>query len=201
VLLLVGTFEVFDSARAGESGAVGHLKKPFDSQELLRRVQELLASSRPAAAAEAAPATEPAAGEPVFEPISDEDAARAASWSFEPVGEAPAEEAATAAAEEIWGGPAPAEPQPFEPPPIELPHPLAGSARAAEPAAAAPAPELFVQAAGGRPLSEEEVDRIARRVIELGGERIVRDIAWEVVPDLAEVLLKARIRELEASVE
>jgi hypothetical protein len=38
-------------------------------------------------------------------------------------------------------------------------------------------------------------------MLELIGERVVRDVAWEVVPDLAEVLLKARIRELEASVE
>jgi hypothetical protein len=38
-------------------------------------------------------------------------------------------------------------------------------------------------------------------VVELIGDRAVRDVAWEVVPDLAEVLLKARIRELEASVE
>jgi hypothetical protein len=51
------------------------------------------------------------------------------------------------------------------------------------------------------PLSEQDVDRIARRVAELIGDRVLRDVAWEVVPDLAEVLLKARIRELEASVE
>ncbi len=48
---------------------------------------------------------------------------------------------------------------------------------------------------------EADVDRIARRVIDLLGEKVVRDVAWEVVPDLAEVILKARIRELEASVE
>ncbi|HEX4979569.1 MAG TPA: hypothetical protein VFV35_05845, partial [Acidimicrobiales bacterium] len=53
----------------------------------------------------------------------------------------------------------------------------------------------------GAPLSDADVDRIARRVVELIGDKPVRDVAWEVVPDLAEVLLKARIRELEASVE
>jgi hypothetical protein len=50
-------------------------------------------------------------------------------------------------------------------------------------------------------LSDADVERIARRVVEILGEKIVRDVAWDVVPDLAEVLLKARIRELEASVE
>jgi hypothetical protein len=33
------------------------------------------------------------------------------------------------------------------------------------------------------------------------GDKAVRDVAWEVVPDLAEVLLKNRIRELEASID
>jgi DNA-binding response OmpR family regulator len=46
VMLLVGTFELFDADRAAQVGAAGHLKKPFDSQELLRRVRELLAAGK-----------------------------------------------------------------------------------------------------------------------------------------------------------
>jgi CheY-like chemotaxis protein len=45
VLLLVGTFEVFDAAESESAGADGHLKKPFDSQELLRRVRELVSGA------------------------------------------------------------------------------------------------------------------------------------------------------------
>ena len=45
VLLLVGTFEPFDEGQARAAGADSHLKKPFDSQELLQRVEELLASA------------------------------------------------------------------------------------------------------------------------------------------------------------
>ena len=41
VLLLVGTFEGFDADEAVRCGADGHLKKPFDSQELMRRIREL----------------------------------------------------------------------------------------------------------------------------------------------------------------
>ena len=48
VLLLVGTFEPFQEDEAGRAGADGWLKKPFDSQELLRRVEQLLASARSA---------------------------------------------------------------------------------------------------------------------------------------------------------
>jgi CheY-like chemotaxis protein len=47
------------------------------------------------------------------------------------------------------------------------------------------------------PLTDDDVDRIARRVLELSGERIVRKIAWDVVPELAERLVKERLDELD----
>jgi CheY-like chemotaxis protein len=50
-------------------------------------------------------------------------------------------------------------------------------------------------------LSDADVDRIARRLVEILGDKVVRDIAWEVVPDLAEVVIKDRLRELESQVE
>ncbi len=53
----------------------------------------------------------------------------------------------------------------------------------------------------GAALSDADIDRIARRMLELVGDKAVRDVAWEVVPDLAEVLLKSRIRELESSID
>ena len=51
--------------------------------------------------------------------------------------------------------------------------------------------------AAARPLSDDDIDRIARRVLELSGERVVRKIAWDVVPELAERLVKERLAELE----
>jgi CheY-like chemotaxis protein len=42
VLLLSGTFEPFDEARARAVQADGHIAKPFDSQSLLSRVRELV---------------------------------------------------------------------------------------------------------------------------------------------------------------
>ncbi|MCG8461376.1 MAG: response regulator [Holophagales bacterium] len=50
-------------------------------------------------------------------------------------------------------------------------------------------------------LSDDDVDRIARRVVELLGESGVKEVAWEVVPDLAEVIIRERIRELESQAE
>jgi CheY-like chemotaxis protein len=62
------------------------------------------------------------------------------------------------------------------------------------------APEEAVAATGtpvGDGLSSADVDAIARRVVELLGDDVVREVAWEVVPDLAEVVVKDRLRELE----
>jgi CheY-like chemotaxis protein len=52
----------------------------------------------------------------------------------------------------------------------------------------------------GHGLSDEDVDRIARRVIELATERI-EQVAWEVIPDMAEIVVRERIRQLEADVD
>ena len=204
VLLLVGTFEVFDAQRAAEAGAAGHLKKPFDSQELLRRVQELSSAapemapvSTPAvveaASAETSVADElPAVELPPIEfdaPAAPVAEGEGGSWSFEPVTESAAADGEVAP--DTWAGVAlEAEPEVAPAAPEAAWDVAEESAADAEPAIAA-----------GGPLSDADVDRIARRVVELIGDKPVRDVAWEVVPDLAELLLKARIRELEASVE
>ena len=185
VLLLVGTFESFDADAAERCGADGHLKKPFDSQDLLRRVRDLAASDRVATPqAEAAPEeSAPVVVEDEWEALPEE--------AEETVFLGPATAAAPPAAEARAN-------EGFR---FETPEPQrsAPAARPVTPAAAPQASAAPEQTAG--PLSEADVDRIARRVIDLLGDKPVRDVAWEVVPDLAEVLLKSRIRELEASVE
>jgi CheY-like chemotaxis protein len=44
-------------------------------------------------------------------------------------------------------------------------------------------------------LSPEVIDAIARRAVELLSEKVVREIAWEVVPQLAELLIKRQLEE------
>jgi hypothetical protein len=69
---------------------------------------------------------------------------------------------------------------------------------AAEEAASDAHEDSALRAEGGRSpegLSPEAVDAIARRVVELMSEKVVREIAWEVVPDLAELLIKRRLDE------
>ena len=64
------------------------------------------------------------------------------------------------------------------------------------PAAASPAPSSSSN--GSADLTDDQVDRIARRVVQLMSDQVVRNIAWEVIPDLAEMVVKERIRQLES---
>ncbi len=288
VLLLVGTFEPFDQQQADAVGAEAHLKKPFDSQDLLRQVDTLVSQAAPAPSPAAAPAVEapPAAApapvaavliepapaqamppmvaelvapiepvapvEPVAAPV--EPAAEPAA-PVEPVAPveflAPVEPAAPIQPVAPIETVAPIEPvepvatvEPAAPPnepvaPVEPVAPMEPVAFPAEPVAApvepvephmpppaavfeetTPPPIESVMAepvappepaadpeptsaasSNGQELSDADLDRIARRVVDLLGDTVLRQVAWEVIPDLAEVVIKERIRELESQVE
>lgn len=216
VLLLVGTFEPFDEAEARSCGADGFMKKPFDSQELQQRV-ELLIGGTPAAAA-----TPVAAPEPVLPPppaafgTVEEDTPRRIGFDFSLESEPAAPEVplvvetmaetvfapAFSFSEPVAVAPAPHEWH-AEPPVAELVAPPAPEP-VFEPVPVA-APSVAVAGTNGAihdaHLSDDDVDRIARRVIDLLGDKPVRDVAWEVVPDLAEMVIRERLRELESQVD
>jgi hypothetical protein len=166
-------------------------------------------ASTPAAAPEPEPEPEPA---PEPESLWDEPAAP--SWSAEPE---PAVESVNNFAAETSspfasalqdepvsdsplfgaGEETPAEePEAIESAPAEEPEwakpALVAELAAEEPAAAAP-----LTGTGAGELTDEQIDRIARRVVQLMSDQIVRNIAWEVIPDLAEIVVKERIRQLE----
>jgi CheY-like chemotaxis protein len=91
----------------------------------------------------------------------------------------------------IGAEPEPPPAPPVEPPPAPEPPPV--QAAPAAPAATAEAPVAVA-------LSDADVERIARRVLELATP-LLEQIAWEVLPDVAETLVRARIAELEAAAE
>jgi DNA-binding response OmpR family regulator len=160
VLLLVGTFETYDEQRASDAGADDHLKKPFDSQDLLSRVNDLLARST----------TEVGESQPTDQPGSF-----GVESGFLEAGD---------------GGP------------DQVPRATVGEAEPEEEQV-----EVTETSDGGETgsaqieMSDEAVDRIARRVVELLSEDSIREVAWEVIPDLAEVVIKERLNELERQVE
>src|SRR5512142_1417208 len=71
VLLLAGTFEAFDEARARQAKADGHIAKPFEGQALINKVKELVGGAKaPGAGAPAGaqPAATASARSAVAEP-------------------------------------------------------------------------------------------------------------------------------------
>lgn len=58
---------------------------------------------------------------------------------------------------------------------------------AARPSATRPNP-------GPLSLSESEMDTLARRIVGMMSADVVREVAWEVVPELSEVLIKERLQ-------
>ena len=176
VLLLVGTFEPFEESSAGEVGAEAHLKKPFDSQELLRLVESLLEAA--VAAGDGGDASESVGLVELEGQLSSESFSEDS--SEESFGSAESFESDAAVVVE------PPEDRLSNEDNLTLPEEVA-------------VPESTETSLAG--LSDDDVDRIARRVIELMSDQTVREISWDVIPDLAEIVIKDRIRELENQVD
>ena len=171
VLLLVGTFESLDESEVVACGANGYLKKPFDSQELLRRAELLVA--------------EAAGEEPVAESDEDVDDIEGLATVPEPdttmMMEAEESPPKALADEDTEIEPI-VEPTPE--PPLE------------------PSDDSALSSTGPpSSISDEDVDRIARRVVELLADKTVREVSWDVIPDLAEIVIKDRLRELESQID
>lgn len=167
VLLLAGTFEPFDEERARACGADGHIVKPFESRVLLGRIEELLA--RPPAPP--APPEDPSRRRDELEQVLDE-VARETTLADAPLPCAPAD---ADVVDVLFGSTPPTSGTIAEDPPRAEPHSAGGPAL----------------------LSDEDVDRIVRLVIARLSEKVLREVAWEVVPDLAESIIRERLRELE----
>jgi CheY-like chemotaxis protein len=58
-----------------------------------------------------------------------------------------------------------------------------------------PSPAQSSAAAASGNLSPADIDAIARRVVELMSTKVIEEIAWEVVPQLSEILIKRQLEE------
>src|SRR5260221_2067582 len=107
VVLLTGTFEPFDPDRADKAGCDAVVTKPFESQSLIQKVEELIAQSKSDAPAAAPSAPEPA---PVPPPLAPSPALPSAALH------SPSETIAFTGADAAFGftpPPAPPAPEPF----------------------------------------------------------------------------------------
>jgi CheY-like chemotaxis protein len=184
VLLLAGTFEPFDALQARECGSDGHVTKPFDSRLLVERVEQLLARGRAEPSGVAAKHGIDDDLEAMFDDLAQPE--RPGMIDARPAPESPDRDEAPAPAESWDDGVA-----------GEATIPVASEGDDAAERTAGP--DDVVPSGGAFPptLHPADIDAIARAVVVQLSERVLREIAWDVVPDLAEMIVRERIRELE----
>jgi CheY-like chemotaxis protein len=195
VVVMASQKHPYDEEKGKGAGVDDHILKPFDSQHVIDRVKQVLAKPRvaPAAARAAQPAAAAAANANRVgsKTIAFGKAPTAAPLPAPAVGRPQPSAAA-----------APAFAQPAAPPAFA---PQAAPAFAAPAAVAKPAPAVlsavatsasadFEHKLGNLGLSAEQV----AAVLSLSRD-VVERVVWEVVPDLAETLIKEEIRRLTAS--
>jgi CheY-like chemotaxis protein len=193
VLFLSSRQNPYDAGKGSGARVDDHMDKPFDTQQLIDRVSKLLGGAGASAGAPAAAAA-PAAPAPAAAPV------RAKTQAY---GGMPAPAPAPAAAPKAagfgaggLGGPKPAaapaaRPAPAAAAPAPAPAPAARPAAAAVSTAATAASAQMAGKLGEMGLTPAQADAVlalSRDVI----ERIV----WEVVPVLAETLIKEEIARL-----
>jgi CheY-like chemotaxis protein len=137
-------------------------------------------------------ANEPAPGvlEPETSPEQEGEshAQHAPAWDGEPVAASIVAHAGSATVPLE----APGERQPSDPVAVDASAAAVASATASSNAASQESNQTSASASA---LSPEMLDEVVRRVVAHMSEQVVREIAWEVVPDLAERLIKQRLEE------
>jgi len=221
IVLLSSRHNPYDQAKGTDAGADDFMDKPFDTQQMADKVRKAVAAREaggaaraPVAAAAAAPAARPAVA-PVPAPVAaaaappppKPPAGRAATLMFG--GDGMSVKAPTGA--QPSAAPAPPKPAPVAASPVSA-APAPQASRVPAPAAAAPSPQPpkvapapaavatratasvnghLTDKLAGLGLTQQQVEAVlalSRDVI----ERVV----WEVVPDLAETLIKEEITRL-----
>jgi CheY-like chemotaxis protein len=204
LLFLSSRQNPYDAGKGSAARVDDHIDKPFDTTQMLDRVGKLAsggvgaAAAAPAAAPAPAPAPAPAAAAGGFGSGTAKGKTMAYGGAPQPAAPAAAPKAAGFGAGGFGGSkPAPA-PSPAPAPVAAKPAAAPAAAPAARPAAAA-AVSAATSAANGQlaakmgelgltPQQADAVLAISRDLL----ERVV----WEVVPTLAEVLIKEEIQRL-----
>jgi DNA-binding response OmpR family regulator len=204
VLVLSSKQNPFDPAKGSSAQTDDHMDKPFDTQQMIDKVKKLLASrgeARPAAVQPAAPAPAAAAKQAAAAPAPTPAAAAAAAtsplqraktliYTATPAGGGPAQGGAVKTGQAAASNLSTTTAMPFAPTPV------AGASKTATAAGAVAAATAQVngQVASkleGLGLSSEQVEA----VLALSRE-IVERVVWEVVPILAETIIKEEISRL-----
>ncbi len=190
ILLLSSRFAPYDEARGKASGVDAHLDKPFDTQALIDKAGEL--AGKPASAVAASPVALAAPAPSVPAPAPPAPAPKpAAPPVASPMPPAPS-------------APIPVVIAPAQSAPIPVPKPAPMPAPMPAPA---PMPTPAPMAARNGGMAERvqmKISELTRRSPEHGAmvgmtREAIEKIVWEVVPELAEVLIREEIDRLVAA--
>jgi len=173
VILLVGAFEPFDELEASRVKSDGHLTKPFDTSELIQTVRLLVGDKMMPQKSDASVA--PPAGVEQAPASSDPTSYKRAGGSVDPR----VWESFLGSAQVL---------ELFDPETMAKARLIAPAVTAVE----APSP---VSKAKALELSEDTLNLIVDKVMKRMTTDVVREVAWEVVPELSEVLIRRVIEE------
>jgi len=190
VILLASQKHPYDEGKARNAGVDDHVLKPFDTQLVIDKVKQVLGRPRAAAAAGAQPqrAALPAAPPP--------RPGAAAPQMQQPQMQQPQMQQPSRTGTIAFGK---APPSTTTPHGVSAPQPQAPAAR---PAPAAAAPAMAAAAARAMPADlSSKLDGLGLTSDQVAGvlqltRDVVERVVWEVVPDLAETLIKEEIRRL-----
>jgi len=215
IIMLASRYAPFDQARGRDAGADDFADKPFDTQQLIDKVRKVIlakeAGGGQAAAAPPAPMPAPmpppaAAGAPYRAPAPPQAAPMAAQGvgrGTQPSLGGPASAARSGTL--VFGDPGNS-----PPPPAAMPAPMPprpAPVHAAPPAAPAPSPIATTHGVGGG-VAAAVNGHLAGKLGDLGlspaqadavlalSREVVERVVWEVVPQLAETMIKEEIQRL-----
>ena len=219
LLLLASRYNPYDAAKGKDAGADDYMDKPFDTQQMIDKVRKLLSAKEAAgpavaAAAPAAPPPAPVAPPMAARPVASPPAPAVTPKPYTP-GPAPARSGTLMFS--VDGPPMPAITGPAHtaqtaaPPPaapVHAPPPAPPAHHAPEAKAAPPAPAAPVAHAPAATIAAPVNGHMAPKLAELGltpaqaeavmalSRDIVERVVWEVVPQLAELMIKEEIARL-----
>jgi CheY-like chemotaxis protein len=183
VVMLSSKQQPYDRARGSAVGADDFVDKPFDTQQLLEKVTTIArrAASAPVMAVAHAPVVMPSAARP--SPDVGRPRVQTLAYGSTPAPNIPASPAPPAARPVMASAPAvEVGPSPVAP---LIPRPVATDS------ASAAMPADFAGKLGGLGLSSAQIEA----VLSLSRE-VVEQVVWEVVPALAETMIKEELRRL-----
>jgi CheY-like chemotaxis protein len=199
VVLLSNKAQPYDKARGSASGADDYMDKPFDTQQMIDKVIALAKrgaqASAPAAMPAAAPAPVPAAQPLAAKPEAGRQRVQTLAYGSTPVppqvAAAPTGNVKPLGGASAFGSRAPTQPGTAA---YSPPAPAAAPAHTPAPVAATGgngAHADFASKLGGLGLTPAQVEG----VLSLSRE-VVERVVWEVVPTLAEAMIKEEIARL-----